>query len=60
MTTPHRALHLAARPDGLPKDSDFALRSHESSALAEGEVRIAVRYLSIDPALRVWMSDQKS
>lgn len=56
----YRALHLLARPEGMPQDSDFALREHPVEPLAEGQVRIAVRWLSIDPAMRVWMSEQKS
>ncbi len=56
----HRALHLIARPDGTPKDSDFEMRESAPAALADGQVRVAVKYLSIDPAMRVWMSEQKS
>jgi hypothetical protein len=56
----HRALHLIARPDGTPKDSDFEMRESAPAALAEGQIRVAVKYLSIDPAMRVWMSEQKS
>lgn len=60
-TSTIRALHLVARPEGLPKDTDFELRSRPADpALEEGQLRIAVRYLSIDPAMRVWMSEQKS
>lgn len=56
----HRALHLIARPDGTPKDGDFEMRESAPMPLAEGQVRVAVKYLSIDPAMRVWMSEQKS
>lgn len=56
----HAALHLVARPEGLPKDSDFELRESTPAELADGQMRIAVKFLSIDPAMRVWMSDQKS
>ncbi len=55
-----RALHLVARPEGLPKDSDFELRSREDAPLGDGQIRVAVRYLSIDPAMRVWMTEAKS
>lgn len=55
-----RALHLAARPEGLPKDSDFELRMRDDAPLQDGQVRIAVRYLSVDPAMRVWMTEAKS
>lgn len=60
MSTPHRALHLASRPEGLPKDSDFELRESAPAALADGQIRIAVKFLSIDPAMRVWMTEAKS
>jgi NADPH-dependent curcumin reductase CurA len=59
MSSP-RALHLVARPDGLPKDGDFELRTREDAPLADGQFRVGVRYLSIDPAMRVWMSEAKS
>lgn len=59
-TAPISALHLVARPEGMPKDTDFELRERAPQALEEGQLRIAVRYVSIDPAMRVWMSEQKS
>ena len=55
-----RALHLAARPEGTPRDSDFELREHATVPLADGQFRVAVKFLSIDPAMRVWMSEAKS
>lgn len=55
-----KALHLIARPEGEPKDSDFELRPVESRALNDGEARVAVRYVSVDPAMRIWMTEQKS
>lgn len=58
--TSARALHLVSRPEGRPKDSDFELRERPLQALQDGELRIAVRYLSIDPAMRVWMTEAKS
>jgi NADPH-dependent curcumin reductase CurA len=60
MNAIHRSLHLVARPEGLPRDSDFELREAPAAPLADGQVRIGVRWLSIDPAMRVWMSEQKS
>jgi NADPH-dependent curcumin reductase len=56
----NRKLVLQARPDGLPKDSDFVLQEEVLADLVEGEVRVAVRFVSIDPAMRVWMSEAKS
>ncbi len=60
MPTAYRALHLAARPEGDPKDSDFELKSGDLPALEEGKIRVATRFISIDPAMRVWMSEAKS
>ena len=55
-----RALHLAARPAGTPKDSDFDTRERVAAPLEDGQFRVAVKFLSIDPAMRVWMSEAKS
>src|SRR3546814_20568415 len=60
MSNPSRSLTLIARPDGVPRDEDFALRTDTLPALTDSQFRVAVRYLSIDPAMRVWMSEQKS
>lgn len=55
-----RALHLVSRPEGHPKDSDFEMRQTQAAPLQDGQIRIAVKYLSIDPAMRVWMTEAKS
>lgn len=55
-----RSLHLVSRPEGHPKDSDFEMREIAPADLREGEIRVAVKYLSIDPAMRVWMTEAKS
>jgi NADPH-dependent curcumin reductase CurA len=55
-----RALHLAARPAGTPKDGDFDMRERAAAPLEDGQFRVAVKFLSIDPAMRVWMSEAKS
>lgn len=60
MTAAHRALHLVARPEGTPRDSDFELRSSALPAIGEGQLRVEVKYVSIDPAMRVWMSEARS
>ena len=60
MSHPHRALHLAARPKGELADSDLELRSGVLPEVGEGQFRIAVRFISIDPAMRIWMTEQKS
>lgn len=55
-----KAWTLAARPKGTPVDSDFALVDRDLPALNEGEVRVANRWLSVDPYMRGRMNDTKS
>lgn len=51
---------LAARPVGLPKDSDWQITREPVRELADGEVLVKTLYLSLDPAMRGWMNDAKS
>ncbi len=55
-----RAWSLKSRPKGMPKHSDFELVDIEAQPLAEGEVRVANRWLSVDPYMRGRMNDVKS
>ncbi|MBS0470190.1 MAG: NADP-dependent oxidoreductase [Proteobacteria bacterium] len=45
-------IHLVKRPNGMPKDSDFALREVDLPEPAEGQALVRNLYLSIDPATR--------
>jgi len=58
--TMNRQFRLAARPVGLPKASDWQLTEETSAPLKDGEVRVRVLYLSLDPAMRGWMNEGKS
>ncbi|MFC4932194.1 NADP-dependent oxidoreductase [Massilia sp. GCM10023247] len=51
---------LAARPVGLPKDSDWQRAAPPLAELQDGEVRVKLLYLSLDPAMRGWMNEGKS
>lgn len=53
-------VRLAARPVGLPKRSDWNFTEEAVPELAEGQMLVKVRYLSLDPAMRGWMNDGKS
>lgn len=55
-----KAWHLVRRPQGMPVMEDFALRDLPRRELADGEVRIANRWLSVDPYMRGRMNDVKS
>jgi len=47
---------LAARPSGLPKASDWELRTVPIPAPEPGGFVVAVEYVSIDPAMRRWIA----
>lgn len=51
---------LAARPQGMPRASDFRIQEVELPALAAGEVLLKALYISVDPYMRGRMSDHKS
>jgi NADPH-dependent curcumin reductase CurA len=59
-TLVNQQFRLAARPVGLPKDSDWQRTSEPVRALADGEMLVKVLYLSLDPAMRGWMNEGKS
>ena len=59
-TLANQQFRLAARPVGLPKDSDWQRTSEPVRELADGEILVKVLYLSLDPAMRGWMNDAKS
>lgn len=56
----NRRFKLIARPEGLPRASDFALTTEDSPPLAEGEFLLRNHYASLDPAMRGWMDDRPS
>lgn len=60
MSAPNRRIVLAARPVGLPKDTDFRLETVPCSKPADGEVLALVHYLSLDPYMRVRISAGRS
>ncbi len=55
-----RAWSLKSRPHGMPVHTDFAMIDLPAAALNEGEVRVANRWLSVDPYMRGRMNDVKS
>jgi NADPH-dependent curcumin reductase len=52
----NRQIRLAARPQGLPKDSDWSTTEEPVAEPAAGKTL----YLSLDPAMRGWMNEGKS
>ena len=56
----NRQITLAARPEGFPKESDFALVESEIPQPGPGEVLVRARWLSVDPYMRGRMSTARS
>jgi NADPH-dependent curcumin reductase CurA len=53
-------IRLAARPKGLPQDSDFQLTEEPIPQPEEGQVLVRNLFLSLDPAMRGWMNEGRS
>ena len=51
---------LAARPSGLPKASDWSYVEEPAPEPGDGEFRVQVEYISLDPAMRAWMNAGRS
>jgi NADPH-dependent curcumin reductase CurA len=51
---------LAARPVGLPEASDWSYVEEPAPEPGDGEFRVQVEYLSLDPAMRAWMNAARS
>lgn len=53
-------VRLAARPVGMPRQSDWKFTSEPVREPADGEVLVKNLYLSLDPAMRGWMNEGRS
>jgi NADPH-dependent curcumin reductase CurA len=51
---------LVKRPTGLPASDDFFYEKVELAPLADGEVRVANEFISVDPYMRGRMNDMPS
>jgi NADPH-dependent curcumin reductase CurA len=60
MDAMNRQFRLAARPVGLPKPTDWELTEEPVPEPGEGEALVKVLYVSLDPAMRGWMSQGRS
>lgn len=56
----NRQIRLAARPAGVPGPETWEQTSEPVPGPEEGQVLVQVEYLSLDPAMRGWMRDQRS
>jgi hypothetical protein len=51
---------LAARPVGLPVASDWSYVEEPAREPGDGEFRVQVEHISLDPAMRAWMNPGRS
>jgi NADPH-dependent curcumin reductase CurA len=56
MTLANRQLRLQSRPKGLVAPGDLQLAESPVPELKDGQALAKVKYLSIDPTMRVWMA----
>ena len=56
MTEINHEVRLAARPTGLPKDSDWSMVEEPVPTPGAGEFVVAISHISLDPAMRGWMN----
>lgn len=56
MTETNRQVRLRARPEGIPQAHHFEVSEEPLEPLAEGAFRVRNAYLSVDPAMRGWVS----
>jgi len=54
--TSQRVIKMASHPDGALDDGDFELVDERVPEPADGEALVRTLYLSLDPAIRVWMN----
>jgi NADPH-dependent curcumin reductase CurA len=56
MSSTNTQVRLAARPNGLPKPSDWEFVQEPLPSPADGEFLVSISHLSLDPAMRGWMN----
>ena len=53
----NRQVILISRPAGVAQAENFAIVDTPMAQLAKGEIRVANRFLSVEPAMRGWIAD---
>ncbi|MGB3067691.1 MAG: NADP-dependent oxidoreductase [Ottowia sp.] len=56
MAGPNRQVILKSRPVGIPEARHFEIVTNPVPELAEGELLVRNRYLSVEPAMRGWVN----
>ena len=56
----NRHVILPNGPAGVAERGDFGIVEAPLAPLADGELRIANRFLSVEPAMRGWIADTEN
>lgn len=56
----NKQLKLAKRPVGMPHADTWTLETNPVPEISEGQILVQNHYISLDPAMRGWMNEQKS
>ena len=60
MSETNRAVRLKARPVGMLTRENFDIVDEPLSQPGDGEFRVRISHISLDPAMRGWVNDSKS
>jgi hypothetical protein len=60
VTLANAQCRLAGRPVGLPQPSDWSHVEEPAREPGDGEFRVQLEYISVDPAMRSWMNPGRS
>src|SRR5262245_64174794 len=60
MSMSNRVVRLKKRPVGEVKPDDFAIVEEPLAELQDGEIRVRIDYVSLDPAMRGWIAEGRS
>jgi hypothetical protein len=58
--THNHVVRLKSRPSGLATRDNFTISTEPVPPLGDGQIAIDTRFISLDPAMRGWMSEAKS
>lgn len=56
----NRQWFLASHPVGMVKETDFEMRESPAPQAGDGQVLVRTLYLSVDPAMRAWITGQRT
>jgi NADPH-dependent curcumin reductase CurA len=56
----NQQIWLCARPNGIPRAKDFAIRSAPLPTCGDEQFVVHNEYLSVDPAMRGWIADKST